>query len=104
MDLAEEVYRVTQSWPRDELYGLTNQVRRAAVSVPANVAEGKGRYGTAEFLHFLSIARGSLHEMETHLLLGQRLGYSTQQQVTALLGQSDEVGRLLAGLVRSLRR
>lgn len=103
MDLAEAVYRATQTWPREELYGLTNQVRRAAASVPANIAEGKGRYGAAEFLHHLSIARGSLHEMETHLLLGQRLGYVAPDSATRLLAQSDEVGRLLAGLLRRLR-
>jgi four helix bundle protein len=68
MDLVEAVYRATQSWPREELYGLTNQARRAAVSVPANIAEGKGRFGPAEFLHHLSMATGSLHETETHLL------------------------------------
>jgi four helix bundle protein len=103
MDLAEAVYRSTQSWPRDELYGLTNQARRAAASVPANIAEGKGRYGAAEFLHHLSIAKGSLHEMETHLLLGQRLGYMPAADAESLLTHSAEVGRLLTGLIRSLR-
>jgi four helix bundle protein len=69
MDLVEAVYRATQQWPRDELYGLTNQARRAAVSVPANIAEGKARFGPSEFFHRLSIALGSLHETETHLLI-----------------------------------
>src|SRR5689334_7896665 len=75
MDFAELVYAATQSWPRDELYGLTSQVRRAAVSVPSNIAEGQGRLSTKEFIHHISIARGSLLEVETQLLLAQRLGY-----------------------------
>jgi four helix bundle protein len=103
MDLVEAVYRATQSWPREELYGLTNQARRAAVSVPANIAEGKGRFGPAEFLHHLSMATGSLHETETYLLIARRLGYIDQRARTGLLAQSAEVGRLISGLMRSLR-
>jgi four helix bundle protein len=103
MDMVEGVYRATRSWPRDEIYGLTSQVRRAAVSVPANVAEGKGRIGSAEFAHHLSMAHGSLCEMETHLQLGHRLGYLTEVELGQLLSQAQEVGRLLQGLIRSLR-
>jgi four helix bundle protein len=103
MDLAESVHRATQHWPKDELYGLRSQVRRAAVSIPANVAEGQGRTGAKEFQHHLSIAYGSLREAETHLLLAQRLGYSDEAVCEALMRQAAEVGRLLLGLMRSLR-
>ena len=103
MDMVEAVYRVTQTWPKDEVYGLTNQARRAAVSVSANIAEGQGRRGAAEMVHQLSMAGGSLHELETHLLIAQRLGYLSQAALAPLLAQTDEVGRLLSGLIRSMR-
>ena len=103
MDLAETVYQVTHGWPKDEQYGLTNQVRRAVVSLPATIAEGQGRTGAKEFLHHLSIAKGSLHEVETHLLLAQRLTYIAEATAHALLRRTDEVGRLLLGLIRSVR-
>ena len=103
MDMVEAVYRVTQTWPQDEVYGLTNQARRAAVSVPANLAEGQGRRGAAEMVHHLSMAGGSLHELETHLLIALRLGYLSQAALAPLLAQTDEVGRLLSGLIRSMR-
>ncbi len=105
MDLAEQVYRVTraQEWPREELYGLTAQVRRATASVPSNIAEGHGRIGAKEYLHHLSIANGSLHEAETQPLLAKRLGYVDEPTCEALLRQSAEVGRLLYGLMRRLR-
>jgi four helix bundle protein len=103
LDLAEAVYHATRDWPREELYGLTNQARRAAASVPANIAEGQGRSGSKEFLHHLSIAKGSLHELETHLFLAQRLGYGSAAAYAGLLLQSAEVGRMLLGLIRKLR-
>jgi four helix bundle protein len=78
MDLTEMVYQATKAFPREELYGLTNQVRRAAVSIPSNIAEGQARQSTAEFRNFLSLARGSLAEVETQLMIAQRLGYLTQ--------------------------
>jgi four helix bundle protein len=99
----ESVYRASQTWPREELYGLTNQVRRAAVSIPANIAEGHGRRGATEMVHFLSMADGSLKEVETHLLIGQRLGYSDQPTTERLLAQCAEVGRILGGLMKSMR-
>ncbi|MBA2754199.1 MAG: four helix bundle protein [Chloroflexia bacterium] len=101
--LVGEVYRVTKGWPREEVFGLTNQARCSAVSVPANIAEGQGRTGAKEFLHHLSIANGSLCETETHLLIGQQLGYIEDPTLTPLLEQSTEVGRLIHGLMRSLR-
>jgi len=103
MDLVKMVYRASREWPKEERYGLTNQARRAAVSVPANVAEGKGRSGSKEFLHHLSIAHGSLCEVETHLTIARRLSYLDDAALQALDRQSAEVGRLLQGLIRSLR-
>jgi four helix bundle protein len=102
MDLVEMVYRVTRGWPADELYGLTNQVRRAAVSVPANIAEGQGRIGSKAFGQHLSIAYGSLCEVETHLTIAHRLGFIGEETLEQLLTQATEVARPLRGLMRSL--
>lgn len=104
MDLVAEVYRVTKLFPRDETYGLTSQLRRAAVSVPSNIAEGQGRDSTKEFLHHLSIAHGSLCEVETQLLVAQTLGYLKQEDAESLANLSASVGRLINGLSRSLKR
>lgn len=104
MDLVETVYKVTASFPREEVYGLTAQVPRSAVSIPSNIAEGQGRTSTRDFLNFLSIARGSLCEMETQILVGERLGYIKGVNGSALLDQAAEVGRLINGLCNSLSR
>ena len=101
MDLAEACYRVTQGFPREESYGLTSQVRRAAASVPANIAEGYGRDGAKEFSQFLRIAQGSLKELETHLLLAQRMEFCAGSAVDRILEQADQLGRMLYGLYRS---
>ncbi len=98
----EAVYRTAASWPTDERFGLTSQIRRAVVSVPSNIAEGCARRGPAEFLRFLSIARGSLAEAETQFILANRLGYLEQASLDALLSDSDEVSRMLAGLITKL--
>lgn len=103
MDLVEKVYGVTCEWPKEELYGLTSQLRRAIVSVPANIAEGQGRRGARELLHHLSVASGSLHEAETHLLIAERLHYTDEPTSQRLLAQAAEVGRLIYGLMRSIR-
>jgi len=103
MDLVIEVYRVTKSFPSDERYGLTAQLRRAAVSIPSNIAEGRGRFGLRSFLYHLSVATGSLMELETQLWIAARLEYLKPEQARTLLEQLGEVRRLLAGLVRSLR-
>ena len=103
MAVVAAVYRVSRTWPRDELYGLTGQVRRAAVSVPANIAEGQGRTGPNEFAHHLSIAKGSLHELETLLLIALELGYIDDAVCDPLLAQTGEVARLIGGLLRRLR-
>jgi four helix bundle protein len=102
MDLAEECYLATRTFPKEELFGLTSQIRRAAASIPANIAEGQGRNSTKEFLNHLSIARGSLLELETHLLLSQRVGLLTQETLNRLLTLADEVSRMLSGLRRAL--
>jgi four helix bundle protein len=102
MVLVRSVYELTKTWPQHEQFGLTNQVRRAAVSIPSNVAEGKGRSGIREYSHHLSVAHGSLCELETQLLIAQDLGYVAEHQCDLVLQQAAEVGRLLRGLIRSL--
>jgi four helix bundle protein len=102
MDLAELVYHVTAGYPKHELYGLSSQNRAAAISVPSNIAEGQGRRSRREFLHHLSIAHGSLREVETQVLLARRLGYLKEEQTGRLMELAGEVGRLLNGLYNSL--
>jgi four helix bundle protein len=101
MDLACEVYRLTAEFPKEELYGLTRQVRAAAVSVPSNIGEGQAR-GQREFRHYMAIALGSLQELETQLLLAERLRFADRGDVTPVMELASEVGRLLHGLTRSL--
>jgi len=103
MDLTAAVYQAATAFPKDEIYGLTAQLRRAAVSVPSNVAEGRGRHSTPDFLNFLAIAHGSLCEVETQLLLAERLGYLLPRNLDPLMQQAAEVGRMLNGLMSSLR-
>ncbi|MBR1647009.1 MAG: four helix bundle protein [Selenomonadaceae bacterium] len=103
MDLTAEVYRLTKKLPKDELYGLTNQLRRAAVSIPSNIAEGNARFSTKEYLRFLSIARGSVAEVETQLLICVRLEYLTQKDVEAALSLQNEVERMLNSTITKLR-
>ncbi len=103
IDLVEAIYRASSAWPSDERFGLTSQIRRAAVSVPSNIAEGAARRGTREFLQFLSIAKGSLAEVETQLTLAGRLGYLPAAAGEMLLGSAAEIGRMLAGLTKALR-
>jgi four helix bundle protein len=102
MALVTNVYRCTQAFPKIETYGLTSQLRRAAVSVPSNIAEGHARLTTGEFKHFLGNARGSLMEIETQILIATDLGYLDQNQTDSLLNDTAEVGRMLNGLLNSL--
>ena len=104
MDLVEDVYKITKSLPAEELYGLRSQIRRAAVSIPSNVAEGHGRKGTGEYLHHLSIAKGSLTELETQLILCVRLKYFSRESLKPVWQQAQLVGKLLTGLIRSLTK
>lgn len=103
MELVEGIYSTTRSWPRDEVYGLTNQIRRAVVSIPSNIAEGQGRRSTAEFIRFLKIATGSLFEVETQLMIAQRLRYLDDATLKPLLSLTDETGRIISGLLNSLQ-
>jgi four helix bundle protein len=103
MDLVTEIYRVTRCFPRDELYGLTNQLRRAAVSVPSNIAEGQARFSRKEFHHFLSQARGSLVEIETQLSIAENLGYLAPNHTRPLFEKVSELGRVLNGLIASIK-
>lgn len=102
MDLVEAVYAFTRSLPREESFGLTLQLRRAAVSVASNIAEGQGRGNGADFARFLRVARGSVQEVETQLLICLRLQYATNEQAAPALALVDEISRLLKGLSRSL--
>jgi four helix bundle protein len=104
MNLVEAVYRTTNDFPHAEIYGLTSQIRRASVSVASNIAEGQGRSTTKDFLHFLSLARGSLYEVETQVSIARRLGYIEIQGEKQLLGATDEVSGLLSGLRNSLAK
>jgi four helix bundle protein len=104
MDFAVAVYGATRGFPRDEQFGLSIQVRRAAASVASNIAEGQGRASSNELLHFLSIARGSLCEAQTQIMLAERLEYIDGTTCRAIVAQADEVGRLIRGLSRSIGR
>jgi four helix bundle protein len=102
MDMVFEVYKLTRGFPKEETYALTNQLRRAAVSVPSNIAEGQGRGVGNEFARFLRIAIGSIQEMETQLLIAERLGYICESDLKPVLELADEVGRLTRGLLKSV--
>jgi four helix bundle protein len=103
MKLAIRIYAATQPFPKEERYGITNQLRRAAVSVPSNIAEGQARFSQKEFHHFLSQARGSLVEIETQLLIAKDLKYLAPANADGLLAAADELGRLLNGLIASIK-
>lgn len=104
MLLVEEIYRATANWPAYEQYGLTNQLRRAAVSIPSNIAEGHGRKSAGDFARFVDIAYGSLSEVETQVLIAQRIGYLSETSLEPLIVRVNEVGRVIQGLGRYLRR
>ncbi|WP_109124401.1 four helix bundle protein [Dyella sp. C11] len=102
MDLVERVYALTAGLPSDERFGMVSQLRRSAVSIPSNIAEGHSRDNTKDFIRFVSISRGSLAELETQILLVQRLKWLSAEQVDAALVCCDELGRVLRGLRKSL--
>ena len=104
IDFVETCYKLSEQFPNRELYALSSQLRRAAVSVPSNIAEGNGRESRNEYIHFLNIARGSLKECETQLIIAERLKYISAAQLQKSLAQSEEIGRMLNALIRSLRR
>jgi len=103
MQLTKDVYAVTKNSSSDERFGLISQLRRAAVSIPSNIAEGQARYSQREFLRFLSNARGSLAEVETQLLLSTELGYVPESEMQKLTRKTAEVGRLLNGLYSAIQ-
>jgi four helix bundle protein len=103
MKLAGEIYRGTSDFPKSEVYGLKQQIRRAAVSVPSNIAGGKGRHSNKEFAHFLLNARGSLLELQTQLMIAEELKYLPSEKSRQLLNLAECVGRSLSGLINSLR-
>ena len=102
IELCESIYVISREFPREELYALTTQIRRAAVSVPSNIAEGSGRTTRGEFVQSVGHCRGSLFEVETQLLVAQRVSYLCKEQIQPLLVLTDEIGRLSSGLIRSL--
>ena len=102
MALVASVYSLTKTFPRDEIYALTSQTRKAAVSVPANIAEGQGRRLSGEFQQFLANARGSLMELDTHLEVAFRVGYIKNEELLNIQKDLNEVGRILNGLMRSI--
>ena len=103
MDLVEQSYRLAALLPSHELYGLTSQIRRAAVSIPANIAEGNGREHLGDYLHHVSITHGSLMELETHFFIALRLQYFQAEQIASTLERIAEVGRMIGGLHKSLK-
>ena len=104
MRLAKRVYQITQKFPSDERFGLTNQLCRAAVSVPSNLAEGHARFGSGEFSRFISITMGSVAEIETQILLSNDLGYITSEITQEVLGELDAIGKMLRGFAKSIQR
>jgi four helix bundle protein len=103
MELVEVSYRLSRTFPSAERFGLTSQLRRAAVSIPSNIAEGHGRKHLGDYLHHLSMANGSLMEFETQLLIAGRMGYVTLESQQRTLDLSGDIGRMLAGLIRALK-
>ncbi len=104
MELVTEIYRLSQKFPKEETFGLMSQLRRAAVSIPSNIAEGQERLSKKEFHQFLGHARGSLSELKTQILIAKNLDYLDEKEVTGLLNLASEVGRILNGLLASIRK
>ena len=103
MTLAEECYRLTARFPKEEVYGLTSQMRRASVSIPSNIAEGHGRESTGSFIQHLRIAQGSLKELQTQLLLSTRLGLASKSDLEPLLTKCERIGKMTRSLIRKLQ-
>ena len=102
LDLAKQVYLLTRSWPKEEMYGLTSQARRAATSIPANIAEGYGRQNRGYYVQFLRVAQGSLKELETHLILASQVEVTAAAAIEPTLRQCEDLGKMLFGLIRKL--
>jgi four helix bundle protein len=104
MTLAESCYQLTPTFPKEEIFGLTSQIRRSAASIPANIAEGYGRESTKVFIQYLRVAQGSLKELETHLLLAERVGVIAKPDIGLPLAQCEVIGKMVRSLIRSLQR
>ncbi len=104
MTLAAECYRLTRSFPKEEMFGLSSQIRRSAASIPANIAEGHGRENTQSFIQYLRIAQGSLKELETHLMLTERVGVIEKGTIEAPILQCESIGKMIRLLIRSLQQ
>ena len=103
MEVVDETYRLTDSFPKEEKYGITAQMRRSAVSIPANIAEGHGRRTTTDYLRFLTIANASLRELETYLEVGEMRKYATTAELKTIRSLAEEVAKMLGGLGKALR-
>jgi len=103
MQLAVDVYKLTKDFPREEIYGLTSQIRRSAISVPSNIAEGHGRLNAGEFRQFLGIARGSTYELQAQLELAQSLGFASSDQIELASRLAQEIGRMIHALLGSIK-
>lgn len=104
IDLVKECYELSDSFPQREIYGLSQQLRRAAVSIPSNIAEGNGREGVKDYIRFLNIARGSLKEVETQLIIAEKLDFISATQLESALQNAGAIGFMLNNLIRSLKR
>jgi four helix bundle protein len=104
LELVTEIYRISRTFPKEEVFGLSAQIRRAAVSIPSNIAEGQGKGTTGEFKLFLGHAKGSLAELETKIIIARNLNYLSQSEADNLLTSSAEVGRILNGLLSALKK
>ncbi|AOY82360.1 four helix bundle protein [Moorena producens JHB] len=102
MEIAEKCYFLTKLFPKDELYGMVKQIRRAAASIPANIAEGYGRRSTPEYIRFLNIAQGSINELETHIILSERVGLSNQKELELISSLLREESRMIIALIKKL--
>lgn len=102
--LVTSIYELTKSFPKDEIYGITNQIRRSAVSVSSNIAEGSARQGNKKFIHFLYISLGSLSELETQLIISNNLKYISDSSFKRMMNNLDEIGKMLTGLISYMKR
>ncbi|TRX49335.1 four helix bundle protein [Fulvivirga sp. M361] len=103
VDLAVKVYELTQDFPKEEIYGLTSQIRRSGVSIPSNIAEGSGRNSSKEFNHFLGISHGSSYELDTQLTIASRIGFLKEEHFQTLQSEIDEIQKMNHGLKKSLK-
>jgi len=102
VDIATDIYKLTNSFPKEETYGLSSQLRRAAVSIASNIAEGYGRNTTGSYVQFLKTARGAINEIETQLEISCRIGLTSSERIEQVLGKADKLGRMISSLVRSI--